>query len=142
VFRSRIICFLWTAPFLGLAGALITLQKLRIAPAASFSITDWTVYIIFIVVIGGVGSFEGPIIGVGVFFLIQEYLQDLGVWHFIVLGGVSILVILIEPRGIWGMLRRVVPGDMIPVSHVPSASAVASPGADRHGAESEVRQPP
>jgi branched-chain amino acid transport system permease protein len=125
LFRSRVVCFLWTAPFLGLTGALITLQKLRIAPAASFSIIDWTVYIIFIVVIGGVGSFEGPIIGTFVFFLIREYLQDWGVWHFIVLGCVSIAVILIEPRGIWGLLRRVVPGDLIPVSHTPKPGAQA-----------------
>lgn len=119
LFRSRVVCFLWTAPFLGLAGALITLQKLRIAPAASFSIIDWTVYVIFIVVIGGVGSFEGPIIGTFVFFLIREYLQGWGVWHFIALGCAAIAVILIEPRGIWGILRRVVPGDLIPVSHAP-----------------------
>ncbi|HTO61342.1 MAG TPA: branched-chain amino acid ABC transporter permease [Bradyrhizobium sp.] len=119
LFRARVICFLWTAPFLGLAGALITLQKLRIAPAASFSITDWTVYIIFIVVIGGVGSFEGPIIGTLVFFAIREYLQDWGVWHFIILGGVSIATVLIEPRGIWGLLRRVIPADLIPVAHTP-----------------------
>ena len=119
LFRSRVVCFLWTAPFLGLAGALITLQKLRIAPAASFSISDWTVYVIFIVVIGGVGSFEGPIIGTFVFFLIREYLQGWGVWHFIALGCAAIAVILIEPRGIWGILRRVVPGDLIPVSHAP-----------------------
>ena len=119
LFRARVICFLWAAPFLGLAGALITLQKLRIAPAASFSIIDWTVYIIFIVVIGGVGSFEGPIIGTVVFFLIREYLQSWGVWHFIVLGVVSIGMVMIEPRGIWGLLRRVVPGDLIPVSHTP-----------------------
>jgi branched-chain amino acid transport system permease protein len=64
--------------------------------------------------------FEGPIIGTFVFFLIREYLQSWGVWHFIVLGVVSIGMILIEPRGIWGLLRRVVPGDLIPVSHTPS----------------------
>jgi branched-chain amino acid transport system permease protein len=81
--RARVLCFLWTAPFLGLAGALITLQKLRVAPPASFSIIDWTVYIIFIV-IGGIGSFEGPIIGTVVFFLIREYLSEIGVWHFII----------------------------------------------------------
>jgi len=126
LFRSRVVCFLWTAPFLGLAGALITLQKLRIAPAASFSIIDWTVYVIFIVVIGGVGSFEGPIIGTFVFFVIREYLQDWGVWHFIVLGGAAIAVILIEPRGIWGILRRVVPADLIPVSHAPRRRRVSN----------------
>lgn len=124
LFRARVICFLWAAPFLGLAGALITLQKLRIAPAASFSIVDWTVYIIFIVVIGGVGSFEGPIIGTLVFFLIRENLQSWGVWHFIVLGCVSIAMVMIEPRGIWGLLRRVIPGDLIPVSHTPSGRKV------------------
>ena len=133
--RARVLCFLWTAPFLGLAGALITLQKLRVAPPASFSIIDWTVYIIFIVVIGGIGSFEGPIIGTVVFFLIREYLSEIGVWHFIILGTVSIAVILIEPRGLWGLLRRVVPDDLIPVSHRPRAVAVVS--ADAAATESE-----
>lgn len=117
--RARIFCFLWVAPFLGMAGAIITMQKLRVAPPASFSILDWTVYIIFIVVIGGVGSLEGPIIGAIVFFLIREFLNDLGVWHLIILGVISIGVILIEPKGIWGLLRRVVPGDLIPVRHRP-----------------------
>ena len=111
------------------AGALITLQKLRVAPPASFSIIDWTVYVIFIVVIGGIGSFEGPIIGTVVFFLIREYLSEIGVWHFIILGSVSIAVILIEPRGLWGLLRRVVPDDLIPVSHRPwrKTAAVTKP---------------
>jgi branched-chain amino acid transport system permease protein len=127
VMRARIICFLWTAPFLGLAGALITLQRLRVAPDLSFSIVDWTVYVIFIVVIGGVGSFEGPIIGTLVFFFIREYLQSWGVWHFIVLGVVSIGVILIEPRGLWGLLRRVIPDDLIPVSHRPPRGTDALP---------------
>lgn len=115
----RILCFLWTAPFLGLAGGIITLQKLRVAPPASFSITDWTVYVIFIVVIGGIGSFEGPIIGTIVFFLLHEYLSDFGVWHFIVLGILSIVVVILEPRGIWGMLRRHLPTDIIPIGHAP-----------------------
>lgn len=77
-------------------------------------------------VIGGIGSFEGPIIGTIVFFLIREYLAEIGVWHFIILGTVSILVILIEPRGIWGLLRRLVPGDLIPVSPYPRARKTAA----------------
>jgi branched-chain amino acid transport system permease protein len=127
--RSRILCFLWAAPFLGVAGGIITLQKLRVAPPASFSITDWTVYVIFIVVIGGIGSFEGPIIGTIVFFLIRQYLADIGVWHFILLGILSIAVILIEPRGLWGLLRRVVPKDLIPVSHAPPKQRIAKTAA-------------
>ena len=60
---------------LGIAGGLITLQKLRVAPHASFSISDWTVFIIFNVVIGGIGSIEGPILGAIVFFVLREYLR-------------------------------------------------------------------
>lgn len=112
----RIFCFLWTAPFLGLAGAVVTLQKLRVSPPASFSIVDWTVYVIFIVVIGGIGSFEGPVIGTVVFFLIREYLSEIGVWHFIILGALSIAVVLVEPRGLWGLIRRFLPDDVIPTS--------------------------
>jgi branched-chain amino acid transport system permease protein len=114
--RMRIICFLWTAPFLGLAGALVTLQKVRVSPSASFSITDWTIFIIFVVVIGGVGSLEGPIIGTALFLLLREYLADFGAWYLIFLGAVSIAVILIEPRGLWGVWRRFFPIEVIPVS--------------------------
>jgi branched-chain amino acid transport system permease protein len=127
--RTRIFCFLGTAPFLGLAGALITLQKLRVAPSASFSITDWTVFIIFIVVIGGIGSLEGPIIGTVLFFALREYLADFGSWHLIVLGTLSIAVILVEKRGLWGLIRRVWPEELFPTSHK-SPSRPDATGAD------------
>jgi branched-chain amino acid transport system permease protein len=115
--RARVLCFLWAAPFLGLAGAIITLQKLRISPAASFSIIDYTVFVIFNVVIGGVGSLEGPVLGTVLFFVLISYLSDFGTWHLMLLGALSITVILIEPRGLWGLIRRGLPHDLIPVSH-------------------------
>lgn len=117
---ARILCFLGTAPFLGMAGAIITLQKLRIAPSASFSIIDWTVFIIFNVVIGGIGSFEGPIIGTIIYFVLRQYLADLGVWNLILLGSFSIAIILIDKRGLWGLVRRVLSDDLIPIAHKPS----------------------
>jgi branched-chain amino acid transport system permease protein len=123
---SRILCFLWAAPFLGLAGAVITLQKLRVAPPASFSIIDWTVYVIFIVVIGGIGSFEGPVIGTVIFFLIRSYLSEIGVWHFIVLGVLSIAVVLVEPKGLWGLVRRFLPEDVIPITRRPPTRGVGA----------------
>jgi branched-chain amino acid transport system permease protein len=118
--RARILCFLGTAPFLGVAGAIITLQKLRIAPPASFSITDWTVFIIFNVVIGGIGSFEGPIIGTIVYFVLREYLSELGTWNLILLGTFSIAIILIDKRGLWGLCRRLLSDDVIPTAHKPA----------------------
>ena len=62
----------------GMTGALIYLQKARISPDAAFSVLDWTAYVIVIVVIGGIGTIEGPIIGVIVFYLMQTYLADFG----------------------------------------------------------------
>lgn len=114
--QVRAICFLWTAPFLGLAGVLITLQKLRIAPSASFSITDWTIYIIFIAVIGGIGSLEGPIVGTILFFLLREYLATFGGWYLIILGLVSIGVVLFQPAGLWGLWRRYSSAEVVPVT--------------------------
>ena len=50
------------------------------------SLIDWTAYVIFIVVIGGIGSMEGPVIGVLIFYLLQYYLAALGSWYLIILG--------------------------------------------------------
>jgi branched-chain amino acid transport system permease protein len=124
--RARILCFLGTAPFLGMAGAIIAMQKLRVSPSASFSITDWTVFIIFNVVIGGIGSFEGPIIGTIVYFVLREYLSELGTWNLILLGTFSIVVILIERRGLWGLFRRVLADDIVPVAHKPTQPTAIS----------------
>jgi branched-chain amino acid transport system permease protein len=125
--RARILCFLGSAPFLGMAGAVITLQKLRIAPSASFSITDWTVFVIFNVVIGGIGTFEGPIIGTFVYFVLRQYLAGLGTWNLIILGTSSIVIILIDERGVWGLCRRLLPEDLIPTGHRPLARAGGAP---------------
>jgi branched-chain amino acid transport system permease protein len=121
--RARILCFLGTAPFLGMAGAIVTLQKLRVSPPASFSITDFTVFIIFNVVIGGIGSFEGPIIGTIVYFVLRQYLAELGTWNLILLGTFSIVLILIDRRGLWGLFRRLLADDVIPTTHKPAPKA-------------------
>ncbi len=116
--RARILCFLGSAPLLGATGALITLQKLRIAPQASFSMADWTVFIIFNVVIGGIGTIEGPILGTVVFFVLRAYLADFGTLHLMLLGAASIVIILIDRRGLWGLCRRfLLPADLIPTAH-------------------------
>ena len=103
---------------LGAAGAIITLQKLRIAPQASFSISDWTVFVIFNVVIGGIGTVEGPIVGTVTFFLLREYFSDLGTWRLIILGTLSIVIIMVDRRGLWGLIRRfLLPDDLFPTGH-------------------------
>jgi branched-chain amino acid transport system permease protein len=102
--RMKWLVFLTSAIGTGLAGALIYVQKARISPDAAFSVTDWTAYVIFIVVIGGIGTIEGPIIGVLVFFLLQSTLADYGAWYLFTLGIIGILVMLFAPRGLWGLI--------------------------------------
>jgi branched-chain amino acid transport system permease protein len=106
VFRTKLLIYVVTAMAAGMVGALIFLQKARISPDAAFSLIDWTAYVIFIVVIGGIGTMEGPIIGVAIFYLLQYYLASLGSWYLILLGGLAILLMLFAPAGVWGVIAQ------------------------------------
>ena len=105
-----------------MVGALIFLQKIRISPDTAFSVNDWTAFVIFITVIGGIGRIEGPVIGTVIFFLLRQTLADLGAIYLLILGVVAIVVMLKAPKGLWGLIadrfgwqvfplqRRLVPG--------------------------------
>jgi hypothetical protein len=60
-----------------------------------------------------------------------QYLADLGAWNLILLGGFSIAIILIDKRGLWGLIRRVLPDDLIAIAHKPSAAFEPAPKRDR-----------
>jgi branched-chain amino acid transport system permease protein len=90
----------------GLIGGFIFLQKLRVSPEAAFSVNDWTVVVIFMVVIGGIGTLEGPIIGMLVYFGLREMLVDYGSWYLIVLGILAVVVMLTAQQGLWGFIQR------------------------------------
>ncbi|MBY6141263.1 branched-chain amino acid ABC transporter permease [Leisingera daeponensis] len=104
--RMKWLVFLTASFGTGIAGGLIYLQKARISPDAAFSVTDWTAYVIFIVVIGGLGTIEGPILGVLVFFALQSLLADFGTWYLMALGLAGIAVMLFAPRGLWGLISE------------------------------------
>lgn len=107
--------FVSTAFVTGLVGALIFLQTARISPDAAFSLTNWTAYVIFIVVIGGIGRLEGPILGILVFWGLQTLLAQYGSWYLLTLGAFAIAVMLFEPRGLWGLMSRLVRHDIFQV---------------------------
>ena len=101
-FRTKLIIYVATAACTGLIGGLIFLQKLRISPEAGFSINDWTVVVIFMVVIGGIGTLEGPFIGMLVYIVLREFLADYGTYYLILLGVIAIAIMLKAPMGLWG----------------------------------------
>lgn len=102
--RIKATVYLGTAFLTGITGALIYVQTARISPDAAFSVVDFTAYVIFIVVIGGIGTIEGPILGVLVFFALRTALADYGTYYLITLGLLGIVVMLFAPRGIWGLV--------------------------------------
>jgi branched-chain amino acid transport system permease protein len=89
-----------------MVGSLIALQKIRVSPDAAFSVNDWTAIVIFIVVIGGIGTIEGPIVGTIVYFLLREFLADLGSLYLMLLGALAIVIMLVAPKGIWGFVAQ------------------------------------
>ncbi|MGB7100317.1 MAG: branched-chain amino acid ABC transporter permease [Xanthobacteraceae bacterium] len=115
-FRTKFIIYLATAACTGVIGGLIFLQKLRISPEAGFSINDWTVVVIFMVVIGGIGTLEGPFIGMLVYIVLRELLADYGTIYLMLMGAIAILVMLKAPMGIWGWVIHRYDLQLFPVS--------------------------
>src|SRR5580658_8386204 len=101
-YRTKFIIYIATAACTGLIGGLNFLQELRISSEAGFSINDWTVVVIFMVVIGGIGTLEGPFIGMLVYIVLREVLADYGTIYLMLMGAIAIAVMLKAPFGIWG----------------------------------------
>jgi branched-chain amino acid transport system permease protein len=115
ILRTKIGVYVVTAAMTATVGALIFLQKLRISPDAAFSVNDWTTFVIFIVVIGGIGTLEGPIIGTLIYFALREVLADLGTTYLLIMGFVAIFVMLFAPKGIWGWVYEKYDIELFPV---------------------------
>jgi branched-chain amino acid transport system permease protein len=104
VWRIKLMVYCVCACGTAMLGALMFLQKLRVSPDTAFSVNDWTAFIIFIVVIGGVGTIEGPIVGTIVFFALRQAFSDLGSIYLLMLGVVAIIIMMRAPQGLWGLV--------------------------------------
>lgn len=149
VMRTKRILFIFAALGCGAAGALTLANTLFIQTQSVFGV-EWSAYMIFIVLVGGLGTFEGPIIGAIVFYLIQNQFADYGAWYLVGLGATAIVFALFLPRGLWGtldarfhlrllpvgyVLREVGSGATAPRGHIPwrgtaRATLARPPGAD------------
>ena len=105
VFRSKLYVYLIAAFGCGVVGAVVAMNLLRIQPAAAFSI-NWTAYALFIVVIGGFGSIEGPIIGAVIYFTMLQTLSQYGTTYMLLIGIVAVAMATKAPRGIWGIITK------------------------------------
>jgi branched-chain amino acid transport system permease protein len=121
--RIKYLVYVGVAGVTAMIGTLITLQKIRVSPDAAFSVNDWTAFVIFIVVIGGIGTIEGPIIGTIVYFLLREFLADFGTYYLMFLGTIAISIMLVAPKGIWGYIANRWNISLFPTGYVVKDSA-------------------
>ena len=103
--RMKLAVYVVAAFGAGFAGALYFVGNLRISPDAAFSV-NWTAFAIFIVVIGGIGRIEGPIVGAVLFWALNRAFSDYGSWYLLGLGVLAIVVTLFFKDGLWGWARR------------------------------------
>ena len=118
VYRTRFIVWIIAAFWTALAAAPYYLQQLRVQPVGTggaFSVVLWTAPIIFIVVIGGIGTIEGPIIGAALYYVLRNQFEEQQTLYLIGMGFVAIAVALWLQGGIWGLIRRQFGVDLFPV---------------------------
>jgi branched-chain amino acid transport system permease protein len=113
---AKRITYLVSAGGCGAAGGILLLTQLGAQPDAIFSV-EWSAYMIFIVVIGGIGYLEGPIIGTIVFFILREALADYGSWYLVVLGVIAMASAIWLPNGLWGTITEKTGFRLFPVSY-------------------------
>jgi branched-chain amino acid transport system permease protein len=101
VTEVKTVLFVLAALGTGAAGAATLANILFIEPTSIFSI-QYTAYMIFMVLVGGLGSFEGPILGALVLFVIQTEFISNGTVYLTGIGATAILFAIFLPRGVWG----------------------------------------
>ncbi len=88
---------------------------------------------IFIVIIGGLGRIEGPVLGTIVFFALQESLADYGSLYLIILGIVAIAITVLAPQGLWGLITKVRPMALFGIQRRLVLDPAVPPGPPRLG---------
>jgi branched-chain amino acid transport system permease protein len=97
--------FVLSALGCALAGGLWLATSISFQPKTYFSV-QWTAYMIFMVLVGGIGTMEGPILGALLFFAVETVWGGQGVLYLIGLGAIAMLFALFLPKGIWGAVQQ------------------------------------
>lgn len=104
--RAKLVVWVVSAFWTGMTGAVILLHNPSTRAESAFSVLRWTALVVFIAIIGGVGSTTGPIIGVAIYWAVREFLEDAEEWRFIILGLIAAVMAITAPRGIYGLLQK------------------------------------
>jgi len=117
--KFKIIAWSISAFFTGVAGALFAVHNAYINPLVAFNI-DWTVFMILMVLAGGIGRFWGPVLGASLLWTIRNTLWSNPPWlqsisdtinvplneaYIIVFGLILVLMVVSAPQGVLGYLE-------------------------------------
>jgi len=109
VWPSRFLVYAISAAGCAAAGSLSLLGGLVVQPGNAFS-ADWTVVMTFVVIVGGIGTLEGPILGAAIYFALRQLLTVVfplsGTWYLVAMGVVAVATMLLAPRGLWPVIRN------------------------------------
>ena len=114
--RIRLLAYLAACGGAGAVGALVALQTLYVEPTSVFNI-QYSVEMLFMVLVGGIGTIEGPIVGALVLFALQQTLSAYGAWYLVIVGGLAIVVTLGAPRGLWGLASERFGWSLLPIGY-------------------------
>jgi len=96
-----------SAVLTGLVGAVYAAYVAYIDPPGVFSVPDVAIAMVVVAIIGGLGTFVGPLIGAVVVVVLSEVMRTtLGHVHLLVYAAMIMLVVLFMPEGILGFSRR------------------------------------
>jgi branched-chain amino acid transport system permease protein len=102
--RYKLVCFVISGTLCGLAGALLADNTDFVSPAVMY----WTRSgdLIVMVILGGMGTLFGPVIGAVVYLLLEELLSQITEYWALIMGPLLLLVVLFGRGGIMGLLGR------------------------------------
>ncbi|WP_262177472.1 branched-chain amino acid ABC transporter permease [Haloarcula laminariae] len=121
--KYKMYAFVVSSFFAGLAGGLYGHYTLYINPQSTLAVT-WTIDSLVIVILGGMGTFAGPVLGAGLFLLLDTGLAAIvGSVATTVEGALIILFIIYLPQGLYGLAQDYLVTD------------VDAGGADPHAAD-------
>jgi branched-chain amino acid transport system permease protein len=98
-YRVKLAAYIAGAVWGGLAGVLFAAQLSAISPA-SFTFLQ-SALVVMAVVLGGMGSTPGVVLGAVVISLLPEALRGLADYRFFVFGVLLIIMMIVRPQGLW-----------------------------------------
>ena len=102
--RYKLVCFVISGVLCGLAGALLANNTDFVSPAVMY----WTRSgdLMVMVILGGMGSLFGPVIGAIAFLVLEEFLSQVTEYWALIMGPLLLLIVLFGRGGIMGLLGR------------------------------------